>query len=133
MSLRAKVEERLDEWDAGDDPGPIEPRQWLLGNQFCRGIMSSLFAGGGTGKTSLRLLQFISMALGPGRSLCEHHVFCRSRVLLVSLEDNDKELQRKIAAVLLHYDIDRRELKGWLFCKAVRRQKLAVMEGFERK
>jgi hypothetical protein len=21
-------------WDAGDDPGPIPPRQWLLGNQF---------------------------------------------------------------------------------------------------
>ena len=25
----------LGEWDAGDNPGPISPRQWLLSNQFC--------------------------------------------------------------------------------------------------
>ena len=28
----------LGEWDAGDEPGKIPPRQWLLGNQFCREI-----------------------------------------------------------------------------------------------
>src|SRR5262245_31722363 len=27
----------LDVVDAGDDPGVIPPREWLLGNQFCRG------------------------------------------------------------------------------------------------
>src|SRR5262245_26036879 len=58
----------LDEWDAGDDPGPIPPRQWLLGNQFCREFISSIVAAGGAGKSALRLVQYISMALG--RSLC---------------------------------------------------------------
>jgi hypothetical protein len=120
----------LGEWDAGDDPGQITPREWLLGNQFCRTFVSSLFAAGGTGKTSVRLLQLISMALG--RSLCGQHVFQRCVVLLVTLEDNDMELQRRIQAALKHYKIDRAELKGWLFCKAVRRQKLAVLEGKER-
>jgi hypothetical protein len=38
-------------WDAGDDPGPIPPRQWLLGNQFCRGFISSIVAAGGVGKS----------------------------------------------------------------------------------
>jgi len=101
-----------DEWDAGDEPGFINPRSWLLGNQFCRGFVSSVVAAGGGGKTSLRILQFISMAIG--RSLCGQHVFRRSRVLLVSLEDDRDEIQRRITAVINHYKIDRKELKGWL-------------------
>jgi AAA domain len=86
------AEQSLDEWDAGDDPGAIPPRQWLLGNQFCRGFISSVVAAGGVGKSALRLVQFISLAIG--RPLCGQHVFCRSRVLLISLEDDRGELQR---------------------------------------
>jgi RecA-family ATPase len=100
----------LDEWDAGDDPGVIPPRQWLLANQFCRTFISSIVAPGGGGKTALRLLQFISLALG--RSLCGQHVFRRCRVLLISLEDDRDELQRRITAVLDHYGIDRAELSS---------------------
>src|SRR4029077_15319281 len=54
----------LEVWDAGDDPGAIPPREWLQGNQFCRGFISSIVAAGGTGKSALRLLQFISLATG---------------------------------------------------------------------
>src|SRR5262245_50030865 len=103
----------LGEWDAGDEPGAIPPRQRLLGNQFCRSFISSIVAAGGTGKSALRLVQFISLAIG--RSLCGQHVFRRSRVLLISLEDDRDELQRRIKAVLDYYGIDREELKGWLF------------------
>src|SRR6476619_1759865 len=91
----------LDEWDAGDDPGPIPPRQWLLGNQFCRGFISSIVAAGGTGKSALRLVQLISLAIG--RPLCGQHVFRRCRVLLISLEDDHNEMERRIKAVLDHY------------------------------
>jgi hypothetical protein len=113
----------LDEWDAGDDPGPIPPREWLLGNQFCRKFTSSIVATRGTGKSALRLLQFISLALG--QSLTGQHVFRRCRVLLISLEDDRWELQRRIDAVLRHYKIDRAELKDWLFCATPRLVKLA--------
>jgi len=116
----------LDEWDAGDEPGAIPPREWLLGNQFCCGFISSIVAAGGTGKSALRLLQFISLALG--RSLCGQHVFQRCRVLLISLEDDRDELQRRITAVLLHYGIKRSELKGWLFCASPKLAKLAEMK-----
>src|SRR5262249_24225111 len=78
------------------------------------------------GKSALRLLQFISMALG--RSLCGQHVFRRCRVLLISLEDDRDELQRRIKAVLDHYKIDRKELKGWLFCASPKLTKLAEMK-----
>jgi hypothetical protein len=116
----------LDVWDAGDDPGVIPPREWLLGNQFCCGFISSIVAAGGTGKSALRLLQFISLALG--RSLCGQHVFRRCRVLLISLEDDRDELQRRITAAMLHYGIPRSELKGWLFCASPKLTKLAEMK-----
>jgi hypothetical protein len=114
----------LGEWDAGDDPGFIPPREWLLANQFCLSFISSIVAAGGTGKSALRLVQFISLAIG--RSLCGQHVFKRCRVLLISLEDDLNELQRHIKAALDHFRIDRSELKGWLFCASPKLAKLAV-------
>ena len=122
----SKPSNGLDEWDAGDDPGAIPPREWLLANQFCRGFVSSVVAAGGTGKSALRLLQFISLALG--RSLCGQHVFRRCRVLLISLEDDEDELQRRISAVLLHYGVKRIELRGWLFCATPKAAKLAMIQ-----
>jgi hypothetical protein len=119
-------EQSLNEWSAGVDPGPIKPRPWLLGNQFCRGFISSLFAAGGVGKSALRLLQFISMALD--RPLCGQRVFRRSRVLLISLEDNDDELQRRIQAVLLQYGIERSELEGWMWCSTPIGRKIALQD-----
>jgi hypothetical protein len=115
----------LNEIDAGDDPGPIPPRGWLLANQFCRRFLSSLVATGGTGKTALRLLQYISLAIG--RSLTGEHVFRRCRVLLLSFEDDIDELNRRLAAALIHHVIDRAELKGWLFIAAPKGIKLAEM------
>jgi hypothetical protein len=112
-------------WDAGDDPGAIPPREWLLALQFCRKFISSLVALGGTGKSALRLLQYVSLALGS--PLTGQHVFRRCRVLLISLEDDMWELHRRIAAVLKHYNIDRAEMKGWLFFATPKLFKLAVM------
>src|SRR5215470_286709 len=76
----------LNEVDAGDDPGPIPPRGWLLANQFCRRFLSSIVATGGTGKTSLRMLQYL--ALATGRPLTGEHVFRRCRILMLSFEDD---------------------------------------------
>src|SRR5262245_19543985 len=106
----------LGEWDAGDDLELPPPRGWLLGNIFCRRFMSSLLADGGVGKTALRYAQLMSCAIG--RSLTGEHVFQRCRVLIISLEDDQEELRRRVLAACLHYGIDREELKGWLFLAA---------------
>jgi hypothetical protein len=103
----------LEEWDAGDDIDKPPPRQWLCGNLFCRMFMSSLLGDGGVGKSALRIAQLISLAIG--RSLTGEHVFQRCRVLVISLEDSPDELRRRILACCLHHNIDRSELKGWLF------------------
>jgi hypothetical protein len=106
----------LGEWDAGDDDRPIPPRGRLLGNIFCRRCVSSVIADGGTGKTALRLAQLLSLATG--RKLTGEHVFLRSRVLIVSLEDDTDELRRRLRAACLHHGIERGDLKGWLFLAA---------------
>ena len=106
----------LGEWDAGDDTEMPPPRAWLLGNVFARRFVSSLFAEGGTGKTSVRYAQFL--ALATGKPLTGEHVFQRCRVLIVSLEDDADELRRRIRAAMLHHNIERAEAKGWLFLAA---------------
>lgn len=120
----------LEVWDAGEDPGAIPPRQWLLGNQFCRGYLSSIVAAGGVGKTSLRLLQYMSMATG--RPLCGQHVFKRSRVLIISLEDDAEEMQRRLQAALDFHQIPRSELRGWMGVSCPKGHKLAVLKNRDR-
>jgi hypothetical protein len=106
----------LGEWDAGDDIELPPPRAWLLGNVFARTFLSSLFAEGGTGKTALRYAQYLALAVG--RPLTGEHVFQRCRVLIVSLEDDAKELRRRILAAMLRYQIKREQVAGWLFLAA---------------
>lgn len=113
----------LNEWDAGDFVDMPPPREWLLGNQFCRRFLSGLLAPGATGKTALRTLQYL--ALATGRPLTGQHVFKRCRVLLLSLEDDDSELQRRLAAARIHHEIAPADLKGWLFCATPKGIKLA--------
>src|SRR5262249_29995080 len=87
-----------------------------------------LIGEGAVGKSSLRILQLISLAIG--RSLTGHRVFFGCKVLIVSLEDSRRELQRRIAAARIHYGISKQELDGFLFYITVedlKRMKLAVM------
>jgi hypothetical protein len=99
---------------AGRDDGSIPPRDWLLGTNFCRGFLSGLTGPGATGKTAIRLLQFIALALGRG-DLVGEQVFERTRVLLVCLEDDEMEVRRRIRAVCIHHKLDERDLDGWLY------------------
>jgi AAA domain/Bifunctional DNA primase/polymerase, N-terminal len=92
------------------------PRAWLLGNVFCRTFISSLIAEGGTGKTALRYAQLLSLAIG--RSLTGERVWRRCVVLIISLEDSEEELDRRICAVMRHYGVDPSEVDGWLWIRA---------------
>jgi AAA domain len=118
-----------DVWDGGDDPGVIEPRGWLLGNQFCRQFVSLVTAAGGTGKTALRYLQAIDLARDSIQTITGFHKFQRCKVLIVGLEDGRNEMDRRIAGPLLHHGINRDEIKGHLFLWAPKGLKLAEMKG----
>jgi hypothetical protein len=128
-----------DMWDGGDDPGPIPPRSWLLGTQFCRQFLSLLIAPGGTGKTALRYLQAIELARKipdeermPVQTITGFWKFQRCKVLIIGLEDGRDEMNRRIQAVLTHHRIQRAEIKGHLLCWSPRGMKLAEMKNGSR-
>jgi hypothetical protein len=116
----------LGEYDFGEDTTLPTPREWLLGTTFCRTFLSSLIAAGGTGKTSVRYLQFLSLVTG--RNLSGEHVHKRSRVLVISLEDDIKELKRRFLAVMKYYGVSHDDVKGWLFTAAPGRSAGKILE-----
>lgn len=88
-------------------------RDWLLGNTFCRGFLSSIVAEGGTGKSALRMAQ--ALALATGRPITGEKVWAQTRVLYISLEDDEAELRRRLLAALLHHDISYDSIRDWMF------------------
>jgi hypothetical protein len=105
---------------SGDLP---EPRKWLMKGYFCRGFVSSVASPGSVGKTTLRLTQAVELAIG--RTLLGQKVFKRTRVLVLSFEDDIVELHRRLLAICKHHSVDPAELNGWLFVKPLRKIKLA--------
>jgi AAA domain len=99
---------------AGRDYGPIPPRRWLLGTNFCIGFLSGLTGAGAAGKTAIRLLQCIALALGRG-DLTGEHVFKRTKVLIVCLEDDEDEVRRRVRAACIYHNITESDLDGWLY------------------
>jgi hypothetical protein len=105
---------RLDVVNIGAEPDAVIPlREWLLGNVFCRGAMSCLLSDGGIGKTTLRILQLLSLA--SGRELTGEHVFRRSKVLYDCLEDDEPEIRRRVAAAMTYHNVTHREIDGFFY------------------
>ncbi|MFL5267270.1 MAG: AAA family ATPase [Stellaceae bacterium] len=109
-------------WDAVDVLSKfIEPREWLLGNIFCKEFLSCLIGPGAVGKTAVRLVQALSLATG--RSLSGDYVHRRCKVLILCFEDGRKEMERRVRAALMHHNVGE-EARGWLFCAAITGQRL---------
>jgi DNA polymerase len=128
--LLAKIEAtppsipELGEWDAGVllNSGLPEPRQWLMSRQFCRGFLSGIVAPGDVGKTTLRLMQAVELA--SRREILGYRIYQRCRVLVISFEDDRRELHRRLLAICKHHRVDPAELTGWLFCRELNGVKL---------
>jgi len=107
------------------------PRDKLLGNTFCKEFLSGLISPGGIGKTSVRLLQAVAVSCGRtdanGIGISGERVYKRSKVLILCLEDSEKELNRRLWALALHYGILPEELDGWLYVDTPIGLKLATI------
>jgi hypothetical protein len=113
----------LEALDVGDDDQPIPPRQWLLGNAFCRQFVSGGIASGAGGKTTFRIVQGLSVS--SGRPLSGEYVFERANVLIVCLEDGMIELRRRLGAAMKHHGVANEEVKGRLFLATPTGMKMA--------
>jgi len=91
----------------------IPPREWLYGKHYMRGIASATIGPGGSGKSSLDLVEAIAMATG--RNLLGEQPTERLRVWYHNGEDPTQELDRRIAAICVHFKIEPRELSGYFF------------------
>jgi RecA-family ATPase/Holliday junction resolvase RusA-like endonuclease len=110
------------------DPASVPRREYLYGKHFQRRAVSATVAPGGTGKTSLVMVEAVAMATS--RNLLGEQPKERCRVWLHNGEDSRDELLRRVVAVCQHYDIPQTELAGWLFLTSGTEMPLKVANGY---
>jgi hypothetical protein len=81
----------------------IPPRQWLFGQHLIRGFLSLTVAPGGLGKSSMVLVEALAMATN--KPLLGDKPPQPLRVWVWNGEDPREEIERRIAAACLHYNI----------------------------
>ena len=100
------------------DPITIPPRQWLYNRHYIRGYVSATIAPAGLGKSSLVLVEAVAMA--SGRPLLGVPVKRPLKVWVWNGEDPLDEIERRIAAIMLHYEVKPEEIAGRLFLSSGR-------------
>ena len=100
------------------DPASIPARRWIYGQHYIRSNVSVLASAGGVGKTSMQIVE--ALAICTGRPLLGEPVHEPCNVWIINLEDPYEELQRRVAAAMLHYNVTADEIRGKLFLDAGR-------------
>lgn len=104
IGLRNRLQDCTFHWV---DPTTIKPRRWIMYPDYVGGHISILAAKGGTGKSSLAVVEALSIATG--RNLLHptdlRRQPRRARVLYVNLEDDDEEMKRRVVAAMKHYGL----------------------------
>src|SRR5262249_55744175 len=129
--LRRKKEERLRSQGGGTnatglravpyawpDPATIPRRQFLFGRHYIRAAIGATIGGGGRAKTTLGILDAISMAVG--RNLLTGEAIEPLRVWDLNGEETQDELDRRVAATCQLHGITEADCAGRLFIQSVR-------------
>ena len=107
------------------DPKTFPRRQWVYGHHLIRRFLSTTVAPGAVGKSSLTMVE--AVALATGRALLGTHPSGgRHKVWLWNGEDPLEEMERRVAAICLHYGIERAELEGQLFLNSGRDTEIVI-------
>jgi RecA-family ATPase len=100
------------------DPASIPARRWIYGQHYIRSNVSVLASAGGVGKTSMQIVE--ALAICTGRPLLGEPVHEPCNCWIINLEDPLEELQRRVAAAMMHYNVTADEIRGKLFLDAGR-------------
>lgn len=95
------------------NPLNLPKRQWIYGRTYIRDYVSLTASAGGIGKTSLTMVEAVSIATG--RALLKETVHERTKVWVISLEDPRSEGLLRLAAIMQHYNVKHEDLAGWFF------------------
>ena len=98
------------DWEALADVEP-EPTAWRMDGWLPEGTVTLLSAHGGVGKSNVSLQ--LAVALAHGQPMLEVPTK-RSRVLVLSGEDEQRTVHFRVANVCKHAGVDMRSLKGWV-------------------
>lgn len=107
-------------------PEEIPRRAWVYDRRLIRRFLATTVAPGGIGKSSLELVEAVAIAIG--RPLLGVTPAERGRVWYWCGEDPIEEIERRVAAIVLHYDVDPTELEGWLFLDSGRTSEIVIAE-----
>jgi hypothetical protein len=110
------------------DPAKLKPREFLFGKHYQRRTTGGTVAPGGTGKSTLEMVEGISMSTA--RNLLGEQPKERLRVWYHNGEDNMDELNRRLAAICQYYNIPLKELEGWFFMTSGNEVPLRVAQGY---
>jgi RecA-family ATPase len=110
------------------DVARLPPRSWLYGKHYQRRTVSLTAGPGGMGKSSLNLVEAIAMATA--RNLLGEQPEARLRVWYHNGEDPSIEIDRRVVAILQHYNIPHEELVGWLWTTSGTDFPLRVAKGY---
>jgi hypothetical protein len=115
------------EWWAPIDEAQLPPREWIYGKHYQRGVISGTIAPGGSGKTSLCMVEAIAMATC--RNLLGEQPVERVRVWYHNAEDTQDEVNRRVVAICKHFKIPQEELTGWFIATSCEKFDLRVARG----
>jgi hypothetical protein len=110
------------------DPATLPPRQWLYGRHYQRRTVSATIAPGGFGKTTFCMVETVAMATC--RNLLGEQPTERLRAWYHNGEDTLEELNRRLGAICLHYNIPQEELRDWFFMTSGNEVPLRVASGY---
>jgi AAA domain len=105
-------------------PSRIPRRESIYGKHYNRKHLSETVAMPGVGKSSLSLAE--SLAITTGRPLLGIKPDEQCNVWVWNGEDPLEELQRRVVAAAVYYDIDPSELEGRLFVNSGRDSKIVI-------
>jgi hypothetical protein len=108
------------------DPATIPPREFLYRHSYSRKSIGASIGAGGRMKTTHSLFEAVEMVVG--RDLATGQMFpCGPlRVLNLNAEEDQDELDRRVAAICRHYEISQTDLGNRLFVKSVRDKPLRL-------
>lgn len=106
------------------DPTTIPRREYAFGQHYIRKYVSVTVSPGGLGKTSNSIVEALAMA--SGRDLTGTKPENRMRVWLFNAEDPRDEMERRIMAACLHFNLKPEDINGYLFLDSGREQELVI-------
>lgn len=108
------------------EPAKIPPREWVYGRHLIRRYVSTTVAPGGLGKSSLALVEAVAMV--SGMDLLGERPTEPLRVWYWNGEDPADELQRRVMAVALHYELRPQDIGTRLFINSGRDTEINIAQ-----